>query len=234
MKIVVPSYKRAGNVITRVLCPSSVIACHAFEAEEYAEKEGGELLVLPDELKGNIAKVRNYILDNVEDDCIVMMDDDIREVGHHELNKKHPFSSARYMVFLEDGYRMAEEFKVHLWGVNLQDDPKFYHQYNPLSFHAPILGTLSCHLRQTKRYDETLYLNEDYDLFLKLILADRKVLRLDKYYYIADHLNRKGGCASYRRLDEERRQADVMVRRWGSVVRYNLKKSTNPVINIPI
>ena len=234
MKIVVPSYKRAGDVITRALCPSSIIACHAFEAEEYADKEGGELMILPDALRGNIAKVRNYILDNAEDDYIVMMDDDIREVGHHELNKKHPLSSARYMVFLEDGYRIAEELKVHLWGINVQADPIFYHEYNPITFHTPVLGSLSCHLRQTKRYDEDLFLNEDYDLFLKLVLADRKVLRFDKYYYLAGHINQQGGCASYRRLDEERRQADVMVRRWGAVVRYNFKKSTNPTINIPL
>ena len=62
MKIFIPSYKRAGNVKTRKTLGCGILVIHEFEEKEYKNKEGGELLVIPDELRGNIAKVRNYIL----------------------------------------------------------------------------------------------------------------------------------------------------------------------------
>lgn len=236
MKIFVPSFKRAGRVKTRKIVPDSIIVCHEFEKDDYHEKEGEPILVAPDGLKGNIAKVRNFILDQGEDEPrIVMMDDDLDEVGYHEEMKQHPMTPPEILAFLEMGYQMAEDLGVHLWGINLQADPQFYRQYTPVSFLQPILGTFSCHLRPDIQYDEGLFLNEDYDLFLKQINRNRKCLRLNKYYYKADHLDRSGGCASYRIKDFEIEQSKIMIRRWGNhVVKYNFKKSTNPVIYVPI
>mgnify|MGYP006405088309 FL=1 len=68
MKIYVPSYKRAGDVLTRKVIPDSILAIHEFEKDDYKKKEGGELLIIPDDLRGNIAKVRNFILDNANDE----------------------------------------------------------------------------------------------------------------------------------------------------------------------
>lgn len=235
MKIFIPSYKRAGTVKTRLTLNGGVIVCHEFEYDEYMEKEGGEILAIPDELKGNIAKVRNWILDNANDDEIVMMDDDISQVGFHENMIQISMSPKKIIRFLKNGYQMAKDLGVSLWGVNLQSDPKFYREYSPFSFHSPILGTFSCHYKPQIRYDENLFLNEDYDFFLKTINEHRKTLRFNKYYYKADHLGKSGGCGSYRLKDFEIEQAEKMIKRWGSrVFKFDINKSTNGRINVPI
>ena len=64
MKIFIPSYQRAGDVKTRETLGGGILAVHEFEAKKYEEKDGGEILVIRDDLKGNIAKVRNFILEN--------------------------------------------------------------------------------------------------------------------------------------------------------------------------
>ena len=52
---------------------------------------------------------------------------------------------------------------------------------------------------------------------------------------IAGHLKDKGGCGAYRILEEEKKQAELMIKKWGNkVVKYDFSKSTNPRINIPL
>ena len=235
MKIVVPSYKRAGNVLTRKVFPDSILAVHEFEADIYKDKNGGSILIIPDTLKGNIARVRNYILDNIDDNRIIMADDDIRAFGYHENGKQNILDRDRLLSFIDNGYEMCKELNAHLWGINLQSDPMFYHEFQPITLLGVVLGTFSCHYKPTLRYDDNLYLNEDYDYFLKNILKYRKVLRFKKYYYIADHLDMKGGCGAYRLKDTEIEQALIMQKRWGSkVFRFDINKSTNGRIRVPI
>ena len=226
MKIYVPSYKRAGDVLTRKVIPDSILAIHEFEEKDYKKNDGGELLVIPDELRGNIAKVRNYILDNANDDKIVMVDDDVRSFGYHEDCSQHEMDYNKLLDFIDNGYSMCEELGCRLWGINLQSDPKFYRERHPITFLGAVLGTFSCHFKPELRYDEGLFLNEDYDFFLKNIKKYRKVLRFKKYYYVADHLNKAGGCGSYRLKDTEIEQAKIMQKRWGSkVFRFDINRS---------
>ena len=235
MKIFVPSYKRAGDVLTRKVIPDSILAIHEFEEEDYKKNEGGELLVIPDELRGNIAKVRNYILDNANDDRIVMLDDDVKAIGYHQDCSQNEMNYNQILDFIDNGYVMCEELGCRLWGINLQSDPKFYREYNPFSLLGVVLGTFSCHYKPELRYDEGLFLNEDYDFFLKNIKKYRKVLRFLKYYYVADHLNKAGGCGSYRMKDTEIEQAKIMQKRWGSkVFRFDINRSTNGIVNVPL
>ena len=235
MKIYVPSYKRAGDVLTRKVIPDSILAIHEFEKDYYKKKEGGELLVIPDDLRGNIAKVRNFILDNANDDKIVMLDDDVKAVGYHQDCNQNVMNYNQILDFLDNGYIMCKELGCSLWGINLQSDPKFYREYNPFSLLGAVLGTFSCHFKPELRYDEKLFLNEDYDFFLKNIKKYRKVLRFNKYYYVANHLNKKGGCGSYRLKDTEIEQAKIMQKRWGSkVFRFDINKSTNGIVNVPL
>ena len=141
----------------------------------------------------------------------------------------------RVLDFLDNGYNMCKELSCRLWGINLQADPKFYRTYNPISLLGVVLGTFSCHYKPELRYDEGLFLNEDYDFFLKNIKKYRKVLRFKKYHYVADHLNKAGGCGSYRLKDTEIEQAKIMEKRWGSkVFRFDIKRSTNGIVNVPL
>jgi hypothetical protein len=235
MKIFVPSYKRAGDVLTRKVIPDSIIAIHEFEEKDYKKKEGGELLIIPDELRGNIAKVRNFILDNANDDKIVMLDDDVRAIGYYEDCTQNEMSYNQVLDFIDNGYVMCEELGCRLWGINLQSDPKFYREYNPFSLLGAVLGTFSCHFKPELRYDEKLFLNEDYDFFLKNIKKYRKVLRFLKYHYMANHLNKAGGCGSYRLKDTEIEQSKIMQKRWGSkVFRFDINRSTNGIVNVPL
>jgi hypothetical protein len=237
MRIISPTYKRAGNVKAVKYFDGLVLACHEFEEKSYREAyPDNELMILPDSLRGNMAKVRNYILLNSDDAQLVMIDDDVEFLGYHENGVQKVMPWPESLRFLEMGFRMAEELGTVLWGVNLQADPKFYRPYTPISFLSPVLGPFSCILNQGDgiTYDERLGLNEDYDFAIQVMHRYHKILRFNKYFYRAGHLDEEGGCGAYRTMEREKTQADIMKAKWGDVVRYDFKRSTNPIIKIPL
>lgn len=238
MLFVSPSYKRAGKVKIREWLPDVILAVHEFEEAEYRENDGGELLIIPDGLRGNIAKVRNFILDELfkRDEFVVMMDDDTKEIVYFENMKRRTFESVeQFESFCLNGFIMCQEFGFKLWGLNLLDDPKAYREFTPLSTQAPILGPFSAHIRNPLRYDARIPLKEDYDMALQHLHKYRGILRFNKYAYSVDHIEGEGGCTSYRMRDREIEQGYTLVRKWGNkIVHYNPDKSINPKIKSPI
>jgi len=234
VEFISPSYKRAGNTKTNLWCDDLIMAVHEFEAQGYIDA-GCNVRVLTDDCKGNMAKVRNEMLDSCKADIQVQIDDDVKDVGYYEKLLWHKMDFKFFKAKVLEWAEQAKELGTVLFGMNLQSDPKFYREYSPISLSSPVLGTLSCILTETEiRYDERLGLNEDYDFFLQVIQKHHKALRWNKYSYRADHLSMAGGCGAYRVLDEEKRQAEIMIKKWGNkVVRYNLKKSTNPALSTP-
>ena len=240
-KVVIPTYKRAGKVKTLKIFSNAILACHEFEAEEYKKAyPNNKLMILPDNIRGNMAKIRNFIRENSPSKYLIMADDDISNIGYFENNERYIFSQKHLDIKIKNGFEIAEELGTILWGLNVQSDKKFYREYSPISLTSVVLGTFCCHIVTDEnlkkiRYDERLSLNEDYDFALQVLLEYRKILRFNKYFYEADHLTLKGGCASYRTLKEEEKQAEIMIKKWGNkIVKYDLKKSTNPIIKSPL
>ena len=240
IKIITPSYKRSDNVKARMVFEDKlIIACHEFEEKEYRrDNPNNEIMVLPDSIRWNMAKVRNYIKFNCGSKYLVMCDDDVEALWVFEdMEMKNNFDLEKTMAFLKNWFEMCEELGTTLWWVNMLKDRLAYREYAPFSLLCPILWPLSCHINVDDglKYDERLWLNEDYDYSMQVIWKYHKNLRFNKYYYEAGHLTEKGGCGSYRVLDEEKRQAEIMIRKRGNkVVKYDFSKSTNPRIYIPL
>jgi hypothetical protein len=241
MLIVSPTYKRAGEVKIRKWNPEVILAVHEFEVETYREREGGEIMVLPDSTRGNMAKVRQAILEQVDlGEWVAMVDDDVEAFGYFGsaigLDTHINYDLLEFNEFMLKGTIMAEEIGATMWGVNVSTDPRFYREYTPISTTSPVLGTF-CVQKRIKgvQYDARLGLKEDYDMYLQHLRISHRVLRLNSHWYRAGHLTDSGGCGSYRVIEEETKQMKIMQKKWGShVVKSNLPKSTNPKIVSPI
>jgi hypothetical protein len=53
---------------------------------------------------------------------------------------------------------------------------------------------------------------------LQQLNANRKVLRVNKFFYIKESASNVGGCATYRNMDAEREQLVLLQRKWGSAI----------------
>ena len=205
-------------------------------------------------VQGNVSRVRNYILDKefnrgVEAVCII--DDDMRSIFRHDTGEKNKAQSnllekEKFKDFLEKNSILCKEWGFKLWGMALNKDKLNYLQFVPFSTKAMILGPFTVHLKNEIRYDENLFLKEDYDLCLQHINEYRGVLRLNAYFYDCKQSTNIGGCALQRNLEVEKNQLKLLQKKWGKEIvrmdtkishKTNKKRSNidyNPIIKIPI
>lgn len=250
IKLCCPSYKKAGNLISFKMFPGAIYYVHKFEAKEYLKKNQGiKIKVIPDSLQGNIAKVRNHILDdNADAYCTVMIDDDISYVGYYEDMERYKFKDQIAVLdFIKKSTEIAYQWGVKLWGINVNADKQNYREYSPFSTLSYISGSFSCFLRGNElRYDVRFSLKEDYDMILQQLNKYRKVLRLNKYFYSKKGAEQLGGCSAYRNIKEEYRQITSLIKKWGSSIvkvdkndrNHRTKKNKtfdiNPIVRVPI
>lgn len=245
MKILAPSYKRADGVKTHKLLPNVIYCVAEFEAEEYT-KRGYEIHVMPDKVQGNISRVRNWMLDeHIKDGKGLIVDDDIEafKTWQWKDGTCKPVDIQDMPEFIEQGFNLAEQFGVRLWGLNILGDKGSYREYTPFSLSNPLSAAFMGFLDNPLRFDERIPLKEDYDYSIQNANEYRKLLRLNYAYMVKKDHGNKGGCADYRTIAREKEQLAILQNKWGNkIVRTDTtqrgKKSKgydiNPILKIPI
>lgn len=234
--IAIASYGRAGRVTSDGVFHDALLVVPESQAEAYAEQDlrnGCSIVTLPDEKDGNLARKRNWIMDQYPGDLLIV-DDDYDALERIEGGETEDLSWESIRMLLHNGFQMARDLGTVLWGVNVQADRRFYREYTPFGFLSPILGPFQAFADCPLRYDEDLWLKEDYDLSLQVWHRYHKVLRFNMVHYRVDHFNEAGGQVGKRNLPEEVRQLKRLQAKWGSrVVSFDLSRSVNPRVRVP-
>lgn len=249
IQILSPSFKRAKSVITHQWFPHVTYVVHQFEAQEYIEA-GHSILVAPDSVKGNIARVRNWILDNRSSDRLLIIDDDIESVKRWELvdgTWLHKIlSGEEFLEFIEHGFELAAEWGVRLWGMNCLGDKGSYREYTPFACKSYISASFHGLIDPELRYDETIPLKEDFDFCIQNLREYRSTLRFNMCSMVKKDHGNPGGCAVYRTIEKEKEQLALLQRKWGSrIIKNDLGASSvtrtkkvsfdlNPMMKVPI
>lgn len=251
ISINIPTYRRAGGVTTFDILPGAHYWVHNFELNEYRIKYPDMILrVLPDEIRGNIASVRNYILTKTaEEDVSVQIDDDVSYLAYWEKQKIIKLNENQILAVIERNSLVAREWGARLWGINVSPDKQVYREYTPFSTISYVSGSFSCFLKGNElHYDERFPLKEDYDMTLQQLNRYRIVLRFNKFFYAKKSAENTGGCAMYRNISREMDQIADLQRKWGKrIVRIDSLDSSkshstvkirkfdiNPIIKVPI
>lgn len=247
-----PSYKRP-----KVKTLNYIPYCKVYVAEsEYdvyrKENPDAEIVTMPDKVQGNVARVRNYILDKEfeENDAVCMVDDDLYRLNRFVVEgnygyKKEEITSDEFMDFLQKYTLLCEEFGYKLWGVNCNQDALSYRHCAPFSLSSIVLGPFGVHLKNDIRYDERLYLKEDYDIAIQHLNKYRGILRVNFVHYECLQSVNEGGCAASRNQKREKEQFELLQKKWGKkIVREDTSNKGktakikvfdyNPIIKVPI
>lgn len=241
VKFFAPSYKRPQKSITQNNYPFVKLVVRQSDAEHYI-KNGNNILIVPDSAQGNIAKIRNYILDNLfdeETDCIVMMDDDCSGIYRWEEQKKIKIEGEDLIEFSEMASILCKEYGFKHWGLNCVQDKGAYREHTPFGTLQFIGAPFSGHLRHPLRYDENISLKEDYDMTLQQIKTYGGCLRLNFANYNVKQAEQQGGCATYRNNKKEKEQFELLQKKWGSAIVTKDKMSKrefdfNPILKVPL
>ena len=172
------------------------------------------LLVHPKAVVG-IGPLRQWILDHVEDRCVVQVDDDIShiysQVGFHKLRIEDP-DTARAIV--ERTAIAAQDAGVRVFGFQQAARPLSYSNHRPFSVNTWVGGVVGIIDREL-RYDTSLLLRADIDFCLQSLMLDRFVLVDGRFSFI--HIRFAGGGGNARQRSSERHAAEIayLKRKWG-------------------
>lgn len=245
IQIFAPSYRRPTGVFTQAYLPECRYVVAESEAEAYRDA-GHDIWSVPDSAQGNLCRIRNYILDNAPSDTVLLLDDDIDHFGRWDLGKRTKLTTHGAMEMIEHGFSLAEQFGVRFWGLNLLPDKGAYREYTPFCLRGTIGGPFQAHLNNPLRYDENLPLKEDYDMSLQVLNKYRRTLRLNMFHYVAAQHTNRGGCATYRTIEREMEQFELLRKKWGSkIVKMDpgarakaggkkVRWDINPIVKVPI
>lgn len=241
-KIYAPTYKRSKLCTTHKYLKEVIYVVRESEAKDY-ENVHDKLWIVPDTAQGNLCRVRNYVLDNADTENIILIDDDIKYFGRWNDSTSKKLTEQEVYNMIHEGNQLAEDMDVHFWGINCVADKGAYMQYTPIGMRQYIGGPFQAHRKNPLRYDEIIYLKEDYDMTIQVLNKYRKNLRLNMYHYVCDQNTLRGGCAEYRNIETELEQNEMLQDKWGNkIVRFDKRNRSNknktydinPIIKVPI
>lgn len=240
-RVYVPSYGRPGKVTTDKVFNDCIVVVPESQEEAYAKHEyanGAVLMTLPDDQDGNVAKKRNWILDYAKsrgEEDVLLVDDDYLYVAYYEDGCQYRADPDRVDHLLAVGFSLCRDIGSVMWGINQLVDRKAYRETTPFSLLAPILGPFQGFVATPCRYDEDLWLKEDYDMWLQSIQKAHHTIRFQGWHYMVNHISLPGGVVSQRTMHEERRQILRLREKWGrGIVNWNeLRDSINPKVRSP-
>jgi hypothetical protein len=215
MKIVIPTKGRASVIGDKALrlFPDATLCIGEDEIESYA-KLSSNLLVHPVNVLG-IGPLRQWVLDHVEDRCVVMVDDDVThvysQVGFHK-RRIEDADTARAIV--ERLAVLAQDAGVRVFGFQQAARPLTYANFRPFSLNTWVGGLVGIVGREL-RYDTSLLLRADIDFCLQSLMHDRFVLVDGRYSFIHTRFGGAGGNAGQRSSARHEREIAYLRRKWG-------------------
>lgn len=256
IRICCPSYRRPKVKTLEYINNTSVYVAEN-EFEEYIKENKGfekNIVKVSNEIQGNLCRIRNYIIKKEFEngaEVVLIVDDDLEGIYLWQGTKEMPYKKVKIegkdiIDFIEKYSLICKEFGFEFWGLNCNNDALSYRQCSPFSTIGYIGGPFQCFLSDKILYDERLPLKEDYDMTLQQCNINRGVLRLNFAFYNCKQSEQKGGCATYRNFEKEKKQLELLQKKWGKeIVKIDKVKNSNqkrekayidynPIIKVPI
>ncbi len=228
MRVVIPSRRRIeGCRKVLQLFPGATVVVHEDEAGAYGAL-GAELLAHPPEVQG-IAPLKNWILDNVPDETVFIVDDDISllKAMPGRPRRSAPIADPRAIAeILENAERWARMLGTPVFGFNPNggDVRKFKNQ-DPFGLSGWVGGAMGIIGREL-RFDPTLKMRADIDFCLQAQLKYRCIFIDLRFAFVEQRFNNTGGNAHMRSAERNQRELAYLKQKWGTWLSIRPSKTT--------
>lgn len=220
IRIVVPSRHRPYNVPKiSALLPGCTILVHENERATYAEAcdDPKRIATHPD--VRSIGDVRSIILDLFDEECIVMIDDDLKGIVPLLARRPRRIIDPRIIrQVIGNSHACAQDLGIGIFNWSVSQNPigKDF-EGSPLRMVGPIASSYGIRgAARRRRFDPQLVMCEDVDFVYQALLHDRVMLQDMRWHF--DHGPLLGGVGgnSGHLTDEKAERSDAIVRqRWG-------------------
>jgi len=220
-RIVVPSRKRP-ELMQRLLAlvPTATVTVEDNEMVEYGKYVPPAQLVAHPPL-GNIARIRNWIMDTFTEPCIIQMDDDFELMKCLGGAMRSLRQADDILRVIENQVQVATDLNIGIFGwypsLPMVGD---YFARDPFAFSKPCIGVFGCRgSARHRRFDPKSLGREDMDWTLQAVRDDRIVL-CDCRYHASVGTNEKHEGGTLGLINEKMRLAatDYLRIKWGPII----------------
>ena len=229
MRVVIPSKGRVESCARAArLFYDPLIVVREDEVEEYSAL-GRELLAHPMDVRG-IGPLKRWILANVPDETVVIVDDDVSKVytlvGQRKRTIVRPDSIAQILANAET---IARALDTPVFGFNQAWDVRKFVPQDPLHFYG-WTGSVVGIIGREINYDPNLLLRADIDLCLQAMRKWRTVFIDQRFSFVHDRFEGRGGNAHMRSKKRNERELRYLQEKWGKWLRVQETKTTTRLV----
>jgi hypothetical protein len=225
VRIIIPSRGRSATLRQKALrlFPDATVCVHQQDVPAYRQILPADQLLVHD-VEG-LGIIRQWILDHVEDETVVMADDDISMLyslaGVRARRLDDP--QVAYDV-LETTALCAKAAGARVFGFNQGDIRKFLPQ-KPFVLSGWVGGLIGIIGRAT-RYDPVCKLHDDIDFCLQSLQRDRIIWQDQRFLFSHIRFAGAGGNAGSRSKAQHDSEIAYLRRKWGAHLTVSPAKTT--------
>lgn len=220
IKIVIPTFRRAGRVSTLAIAPFAALCVTDSEHDLYASNyRDVEIIVHPDSVRGLSAK-RQWIYEKYGD--VVMLDDDLAEVCRNYAFSRSILSPDEIRDLIDWTANIAKLAGCYLFGWSILPKPQYYAGHKPISMRGFVNG---CAMGLLASPD--LFFNpecvavEDYWISALNAHFHRKAFIDERFTFIqSDTFINRGGQSAHRDMTTEARDLQLLKRNFGTAIEW--------------
>lgn len=228
MKVCIPSKNRASTIKTHLFFkPEDVlIFVEPQEAKRYQVYWPEYKIIDIQNSNKGIAYVRNFIIDNSNEDKIIMADDDVTYLGVRTKDNRYDdliFDSSNFLKDVEKGldtycgYSIPKDTFAYFNNKN-SNQQRFYINIRYLT---TFFGLNLKKMKENNiRYDSSIFDTDDVDITAQLLLNNHNVC-IDYLYALKNEVRAAGGLTDLRKMngvnvDEwYRTRSDILAKKYG-------------------
>jgi hypothetical protein len=220
VQIVIPSHKRAGDVLTSKLVPEASICIPESQFIDYHKKMPWvKFITHPDSVVG-LTRKRQWIYENVGN--VFMLDDDITACRrlYTEPGEPTDLKPDEVHELIQQTAWNARKAGAFLFGFNNRPNPTMYNPMEPIQLSGYVTGCATGLLSGSRLwYNPAIQCNEDYWISLLNAYHHRTIWRDNRFAFIQkDTFTAKGGLAEFRNVEAEKADFELLKKCFGDAV----------------
>lgn len=224
-RIVVPSRKREDNMENILsMFPEATIVVREEEYKSYLRVTPKEQLVtLPGDFEGGIAKIRAWIMNNFDEDTIIQCDDDLKHVWCVVGQRPRKFKDAdKIRRIIENSIQISKDLGISLFYYSRNKKPWSFSAGDPFAFCGGFAGGMFGINGRDLKFDTQLFTREDLDLTLQALKKDRIILSDRRFYFDFGHtFGGDGGNQGLRTDQSEENDKKYMRNKWKGSIKFD-------------
>lgn len=234
LKKIIISRGRADRVKTFDLVPDATLVVPDVEVEEYAlEYPDKEIIAIPSSLYG-ISKVRNWVIQNFDEEVILMFDDDIIGIQCMAGPRSRKMDNETEVpIVIGNLIQCAIDAEVSLFGLSQNARADRYSRNEPIALNKWVGGVVGV-IGKDVLWDERLTFKCDVDVTLSELMRSRIVYTECRFAPLQQRDTNIGGNSIHRTKDRIEKEKEYLGRKWGDFLSLTGQSVTQEKIAIKV